>query len=66
MKRKNKMSKGKPTYNDFRDASPKELIKTYGINYRQLDKAQRAVNPGASQSDLRKEAEKFYPRNKQC
>lgn len=58
------MKKRKPTYNDFRDASPKELVKTYGINYRQLEMAQRAVNPGAAQGDLRKEYDKFYRRNR--
>ena len=54
----------KPTYNDFRDAKPTELMKTYKMNPRELEMAQRAVNPGASQSDLRGEYEKFYRRNR--
>ena len=58
------MRKGKPTYNDFRDATPRELMKTYKINSAQLEMAQRAVNPGAQQSDLRKEYDKFYRRNR--
>ena len=56
--------KGKPTYSDFRDAKPTELMKTYKLNQAQLEMAQRRVNPGASQSDLRKEYDKFYRRNR--
>lgn len=56
--------KGKPTFNDFRDAKPKELMKTYRLNERQLEMAQRRVCEGASQQDLRKEYEKFYRRNR--
>lgn len=54
----------KPTYNDFRDAKPTELMKTYKLNARQLEMAQRAVNPGATQHELRSEYEKFYRRNR--
>ncbi len=53
-----------PTYNDFRDAKPKELMKTYKLNERQLEMAQRRVCEGASQNDLRKEYDSFYRRNR--
>lgn len=53
-----------PTYNDIRDASPKELQQTYKLTPKQLESAVRAVNPGATQNDLRKEYEKFYRRNR--
>lgn len=56
--------KGKPTYNDFRDAKPTELMQTYKMNARELEMAQRQVNPGASQTDLRKEYDVFYRRNR--
>jgi len=54
----------KPTFNDFRDASPKELQKTYKLNQAQLEMAQRRVCDGASQSDLRGQYENFYRRNR--
>lgn len=57
------MSK-KPTYNDFRDAKPGELMKTYRLNPRQLEMAQRDVCYGAGQNDLRREYDKFYRRNR--
>lgn len=56
--------KGKPTYNDFRDATPNELMAAYRLTARQLEMAQRRVNPGASQNDLKNEYEKFYRRNR--
>jgi hypothetical protein len=56
--------KGKPTYNDFRDAKPTELMKTYNLTPKELEIAQRRVNPGATQNDLRKEYEIFYRRNR--
>jgi hypothetical protein len=57
------MSK-KPTYNDFRDGRPKELMETYKINHKELEMAQRDVNYGANQAELRKEYDKFYKRNR--
>lgn len=63
LKRRKAMTK-KPTYNDFRDAKPAELMKTYKLDSKQLEMAQRAVNPGANQRDLNKEYEKFYRRNR--
>lgn len=56
--------KGKPTYSDFRDGSPKELMKTYNLNSKQLEVAQRSVLQGATQQDIRKEYEPFYRRNR--
>lgn len=57
------MSK-KPTFNDFRDAKPKELMKTYKLDQAQLEMAQRDVCYGANQAELRGEYEKFYRRNR--
>jgi len=58
------MTKGKPTYNDFQEAKPAELMKTYKLNERQLEMAQRHACYGAGQNDLRKEYDKFYRRNR--
>ncbi len=57
------MSK-QPTYRDFKEGSPKELQKIYKLDQRQLEQAQRRVLDGANQSDLRKEYEPFYKRNR--
>lgn len=57
------MSK-KPTYNDFREAKPQEIMKTYGLNERQLEKAHRDVLYGANQKEMSKEYDKFYRRNR--
>lgn len=54
----------KPTYSDFRDAKPAELMKTYKLTPSQLEMAQRNVNYGANQVELRKEYDKFYRRNR--
>ena len=56
--------KSKPTFNDFREAKPTELMKTYKLTPRELENAQRRVCHGASQQDLRKEYDKFYRRNR--
>jgi hypothetical protein len=56
--------KGKPTYRDFQEASPKELQKTYKLDQRQLEMAQRRVMDGAGQEDIRKNYEPFYRRNR--
>lgn len=53
-----------PTYRDFQEASPKELQKTYNLDQRQLEFAQRRVCDGAGQNDLTKEYDKFYRRNR--
>lgn len=58
------MRRRKPSYQDFRDGKPSELMKTYRLTPRQLEMAQRRVNPGASQNDLRNEYDKFYRRNR--
>lgn len=57
------MSK-EPTYNDFKEGSPKELMKTYKISQRELEMAQRKALYGANQNDLRKEYDQFYRRNR--
>lgn len=56
--------KRKPTFNDFNEASPKEIQKFYKLDQLSLEKAQREVLYGASQNDIRKEYEKFYRRNR--
>jgi hypothetical protein len=53
-----------PTYSDFRDGTPRELMKTYKLSPRQLEVAQRKVNPGYSQNDMRKAYDTFYRRNR--
>lgn len=53
-----------PTFNDFQEASPKELQKTYNLDQRTLEQAQRRVCDGAGQADLTKEYDKFYRRNR--
>lgn len=57
------MSK-KPTFNDFLEAKPAELMKTYKLDRRGLENAQRDVCYGANQGDLRKEYDRFYRRNR--
>lgn len=56
--------KSKPTFNDFQEASPKEIQKTYKLDQRGLENAQRRVMYGANQLDLRKGYEMFYRRNR--
>lgn len=56
--------KGKPTYNDFREAKPAELMKTYKLTPRELENAQRKHLQGANQSDMRKEYDQFYRKNR--
>lgn len=56
--------KNKPTYRDFQEGSPKELQKTYKLDAKQLEMAQRRVLDGAKQQDIRKEYEPFYRRNR--
>ena len=56
--------KGKPSYNDFQEATPKELQKTYKLDQRGLEQAQRAVMDGAGQKDIQKAYEPFYRRNR--
>ena len=54
----------KPTYQDFQEARPEELKKTYKLNDRQLEMAKRNVMYGANQNQMRKEYDKFYKRNR--
>ena len=54
----------KPTFRDFQEASPRELQKTYKLDQRQLEQAQRQVCDGAKQGDIAKEYDKFYRRNR--
>lgn len=56
--------KRKPTYSDFRDAKPAELMKTYKLDQRGLERAQREHLQGANQSQMRQEYDKFYRRNR--
>ena len=54
----------KPTFNDFRDAKPTEIMSTYKMTSGQLEMAHRDVCYGANQVELRGEYEKFYRRNR--
>jgi hypothetical protein len=56
--------KGKPTYRDFQESSPKELQKTYKLDQRGLEQAHRRVLDGAGQQDIKKAYEPFYRRNR--
>ena len=58
------MMKGKPTFNDFNEASPKEIQKTYKLDQLSLERAQRDVLYGASNKEMRSEYDKFYRRNR--
>lgn len=57
------MSK-KPTWNDFQEAKPAELKKTYKMNDRQLEQSYRTHLVGASRPEYRREYEKLYRRNR--
>lgn len=57
------MSK-KPSWNDFQEAKPSELKKTYNLNDRQLEQSYRKHLVGASTPEYRKEYEKLYRRNR--
>lgn len=56
--------KKKPTFNDFNNARPTELMKTYKMNARQLEMAHRNVMYGANQQLMRSQYDKFYRRNR--
>ena len=56
--------KGKPTIRDFETAKPAELQKTYKLDQRGLENAQRRVMDGATQKDLKKGYDQFYRRNR--
>jgi len=56
---------GKPTYNDFRDAKPSEIMKTYKLDQRGLENAHRDIMYGAGQHEMRGYYDKFYRRNRQ-
>lgn len=47
-------------YNDFRNGSPKELMKFYKLNDRQLEQAIRRNNEGANKKDLEKVYSDIY------
>lgn len=57
------MSK-QPTWNDFKDARPAELKKTYKLNDRQLENAYRNHLDGASAGERRSMYDKLYRRNR--
>lgn len=56
--------KKEPTWNDFQDAKPAELVKTYKINYRELEIAHRKHLEGASMVEMRNEYDALYRRNR--
>jgi hypothetical protein len=57
------MSK-QPTWNDFQEAKPAELKKTYKLNDRQLENAYRNHLNGADANDRRSMYDKLYRRNR--
>lgn len=56
--------KGKPTLRDFETAKPAELQKTYKLDQRGLENAQRKVMYGYTRNDLKKGYDQFYRRNR--
>ncbi len=56
--------KGKPTYQDFVDARPTEIMRTYRLDRRGLENAHRDVMRGARQEEMRREYDRFYRRNR--
>lgn len=54
----------KPTWNDFNEAKPAELKKTYRMNDRQLENAYRSHLEGANANERRGMYEKLYRRNR--
>lgn len=57
------MSK-EPTWNDFHEAKPSELKKTYKLNDRQLENSYRKHLNGANAPEYRKAYEQLYRRNR--
>lgn len=57
------MSK-QPTWNDFHEAKPAELKKTYKLNDRQLENAYRKHLDGANAGERRGMYENLYRRNR--
>ena len=53
-----------PTWNDFQEAKPEELKKTYKLNDRQLEMAHRKHLHGASTPEYRSAYEQLYRRNR--
>lgn len=56
--------KKEPTWNDFQEAKPSELTKTYNMDYKQLEMAHRKHLDGADVPQMRIEYEKLYRRNR--
>ncbi len=57
------MSK-EPTWNDFHEARPAELKKTYKLSDRQLENSYRKHLHGASTPEYRKAYEMLYKKNR--
>jgi hypothetical protein len=55
---------GAPTFNDFKNASPEELKKTYKLDSRQLEQAHRKVIDGGRREHFEKEYKSFYVDNR--
>jgi hypothetical protein len=53
-----------PTWNDFKEARPTEIKKTYKLNDRQLEMAHRKHLGGANRQELSREYDQFYRRNR--
>ena len=56
--------KKEPTWNDFQEAKPAELKKTYKLNERQLENSYRKHLHGASSPEYRRAYEKLYSKNR--
>ena len=54
----------KPTWNDLHEGTPRELMKTYKLNQRQLENAHRRHLDGSNAAERRAEYEQLYRKNR--
>lgn len=55
---------GKPTWNDFKEARPSELMKTYKLTPRELENAHRKHLDGGNAAERRSEYDQLYRKNR--
>jgi hypothetical protein len=53
-----------PTWNDLKDATPKELMRVYKLSPRQLENAHRKHLYGANATERRAEYDQLYRKNR--
>jgi hypothetical protein len=55
---------GKPTWNDLKEATPKELMRVYKLDQRGLENAHRKHLDGANATERRTEYDQLYRKNR--